>query len=103
MIVAHVFLFPNHAAICPLTCPLVQSLPPPPNQEPVLFSTTIRENILYGASSPGAVTEERLRSAIEQANAAEFIDRSVGGRGGVSGFRGGEGPRLWKFSGSIAE
>ena len=41
----------------------------------MLFSTTIRENILYGARDPASVTEEQLRSAVQQANAAEFIDR----------------------------
>lgn len=41
------------------------------SQEPVMFSTTMKENILYG--KPDA-TDEEIRSAIELANCAEFID-----------------------------
>ncbi|XP_031490563.1 ABC transporter B family member 11-like [Nymphaea colorata] len=42
------------------------------SQEPVLFTTTIRENIAYGKA--GATFEE-IRTAAELANAAKFIDR----------------------------
>uniref|UniRef100_A0A7N0REW6 ABC transporter B family member 9 n=1 Tax=Kalanchoe fedtschenkoi TaxID=63787 RepID=A0A7N0REW6_KALFE len=42
------------------------------SQEPVLFGTTIRENIAYGKD--GATTEE-IRTAITLANAAKFIDK----------------------------
>ena len=55
------------------------------NQEPYLFSTTIRENILYG--KPGA-TEEEVMEAARAANIHNFIeglpqgyDTSVGQRG----------------------
>lgn len=41
------------------------------SQEPVLFSTSIKENILYGRS--GAKLEE-IRESIELANASKFID-----------------------------
>ncbi|KAJ8749013.1 hypothetical protein K2173_013456 [Erythroxylum novogranatense] len=42
------------------------------SQEPVLFTSTIKENIAYGKE--GATTED-IRSAIELANAAKFIDK----------------------------
>ncbi|KAF5752776.1 hypothetical protein HS088_TW01G00694 [Tripterygium wilfordii] len=41
------------------------------SQEPVLFATTIKENILYGKVN---ATIEEIRTAIELANAAKFID-----------------------------
>lgn len=40
------------------------------SQEPVLFATTIRENIAYGKEN---ATEEEIKTAIELANAAKFI------------------------------
>ncbi|XP_038883131.1 ABC transporter B family member 9-like [Benincasa hispida] len=42
------------------------------SQEPILFTTTIRENILYGKEN---ATEEELKAATELANAAKFIDK----------------------------
>jgi ATP-binding cassette subfamily B (MDR/TAP) protein 1 len=42
------------------------------SQEPVLFSTTIRENIAYGMEN---LTHEEIKRAIELANAAKFIDK----------------------------
>ena len=42
------------------------------SQEPVLFSTTIKENMAYGKK--GATIEE-IKRAIELANAATFIDK----------------------------
>ncbi|XP_059664692.1 ABC transporter B family member 9 isoform X1 [Cornus florida] len=41
-------------------------------QEPVLFATSIRENIAYGKEN---ATDEEIRTAIELANAAKFIDK----------------------------
>ncbi|KAA8515001.1 hypothetical protein F0562_018212 [Nyssa sinensis] len=41
-------------------------------QEPALFATTIRENIGYGKEN---ATNEEIRTAIELANAAKFIDK----------------------------
>ncbi|WP_109209122.1 MULTISPECIES: ABC transporter ATP-binding protein [Microbacterium] len=41
-------------------------------QESVLFEGTIRENIAYGLDD---VSDERLREALRDANAAEFVDR----------------------------
>ncbi|XP_010273385.1 PREDICTED: ABC transporter B family member 9 [Nelumbo nucifera] len=42
------------------------------SQEPILFATTIKENILYGKDD---ATHEEIRTAIELANAARFIDK----------------------------
>lgn len=42
------------------------------SQEPVLFATTIGENIIYGKEN---ATEEEIRKAIQLANAAKFIDK----------------------------
>lgn len=42
------------------------------SQEPVLFSTTIRENIAYGMENS---TVEEIKRATELANAAKFIDK----------------------------
>jgi ATP-binding cassette subfamily B (MDR/TAP) protein 1 len=42
------------------------------SQEPVLFSSTIRENIAYGKDD---LTLEEIKRAIEFANAANFIDK----------------------------
>lgn len=41
-------------------------------QEPVLFDTTIRENIRYGSDS---VTEEEMIKAAKEANAHDFISK----------------------------
>ena len=43
------------------------------SQETILFEGTVRENILYGVRTD--VGEARLRAALEDANAAEFIAR----------------------------
>jgi ABC-type multidrug transport system fused ATPase/permease subunit len=40
-------------------------------QEPLLFNTTIKENILYGN---GAASDERVRQVAEMANAIQFIE-----------------------------
>ncbi|KAG6581395.1 ABC transporter B family member 9, partial [Cucurbita argyrosperma subsp. sororia] len=42
------------------------------SQEPILFTATIKENILYGKEN---ATEEEVRAATELANAAKFIDK----------------------------
>ncbi|KAL8142669.1 hypothetical protein V2J09_015701 [Rumex salicifolius] len=42
------------------------------SQEPVLFASSIRENIMYGKDG---ATETEIRAAIELANAAKFIDK----------------------------
>lgn len=43
------------------------------SQEPILFSTTIRDNILYGAINPESITDERLHEVTKEANAYDFI------------------------------
>ncbi|KAL0280768.1 UNVERIFIED_CONTAM: hypothetical protein PYX00_001970 [Menopon gallinae] len=58
-------------------------------QEPVLFSGTIRDNILFGASDPSSVTDEELLFVAKEANCLDFImndlakgfDTEVGERG----------------------
>ena len=57
-------------------------------QEPILFSTTIGQNIAYGANDPESVTSEELVAAARTANALGFIqafpdkfDTVVGERG----------------------
>lgn len=42
------------------------------SQEPVLFATTIAENIRYGR---GNVTMDEIQQAVKEANAYEFIMR----------------------------
>ncbi|XP_057864658.1 ABC transporter B family member 11 [Cryptomeria japonica] len=42
------------------------------SQEPVLFGTTIKENLLYGKDG---ATQEELKAAAELANAAKFINK----------------------------
>ncbi|OCT59642.1 hypothetical protein XELAEV_18001064mg [Xenopus laevis] len=44
------------------------------NQEPVLFSCSIFENIAYGAEEPSAVTEEDIRRVAKIANALGFVE-----------------------------
>ncbi|XAR59296.1 Xenobiotic-transporting ATPase [Bertholletia excelsa] len=46
------------------------------SQEPVLFTTTIRENIIYGKEN---ATDEEIRKALQLANAAKFIDKQPKG------------------------
>uniref|UniRef100_A0ACD6AFD6 Uncharacterized protein n=1 Tax=Avena sativa TaxID=4498 RepID=A0ACD6AFD6_AVESA len=55
------------------------------SQEPVLFSSTIRENIAYGKD---ALTLEEIKRAIEFANAANFIDKLPNGLETMVGERG---------------
>jgi ATP-binding cassette subfamily B (MDR/TAP) protein 10 len=45
------------------------------SQEPILFSCSIKENILYGAVNQDKITEERLHEVAREANALEFIMR----------------------------
>ncbi|KAI9206111.1 P-loop containing nucleoside triphosphate hydrolase protein [Polychytrium aggregatum] len=55
------------------------------SQEPILFASTIYENIRYGR--PGA-TREEVEAAARQANAATFIESFPDGYGTVVGERG---------------
>jgi ABC-type multidrug transport system fused ATPase/permease subunit len=54
-------------------------------QEPILFSTTIRENIAYGKRS---ATQEEIEAAARAANACEFIERLPQGYDTLVGERG---------------
>ncbi|KAL4503074.1 hypothetical protein ABPG72_014303 [Tetrahymena utriculariae] len=65
-------------------------------QEPVLFATTIRENLLYGKRD---ATEEQMIQALKQANAWQFIEKLEKGLDtyvGTSGtqFSGGQKQRI---------
>ena len=60
-------------------------------QEPLLFDTTIRENIAFGVPDYAAVTDDAVKAAAKSANAHTFITSSqfprkyatpVGARGG---------------------
>ncbi|KAF3332632.1 ABC transporter B family member 9-like isoform X2 [Carex littledalei] len=55
------------------------------SQEPILFTTTIRENIEYGKKG---ATDEEIRRAIVMANAAKFIDKLPNGLGTMVGEHG---------------
>ncbi|ACZ91875.1 ABC transporter ATP-binding protein [Streptosporangium roseum] len=54
-------------------------------QESILFEGTIRENVTYGMAD---VPEDRVRQALRDANALEFIDRLPDGLDTVVGERG---------------
>ncbi|CAF1197845.1 unnamed protein product [Didymodactylos carnosus] len=43
------------------------------SQEPILFGTTIYENILYGSNQKDKITMSEIEEASRQANAHEFI------------------------------
>lgn len=60
------------------------------SQEPTLFSTTIAENIAYGAVDPNSVPKSKIEEAARMANAYSFIkefpqqfDTLVGERGAM--------------------
>jgi ATP-binding cassette subfamily B (MDR/TAP) protein 1 len=58
-------------------------------QEPTLFATTIRENILYAVKQSGrTVTEEDIINAAKSANAHDFITQLPNGYDTVLGERG---------------
>lgn len=44
------------------------------SQEPVLFSGSIRENIIYGHNNPENVTEEEIIAVAKESNALNFIE-----------------------------
>jgi subfamily B ATP-binding cassette protein MsbA len=54
-------------------------------QEPILFSTTVRENIAYGRLT---ATQEEIEAAAQAANACEFIERLPQGYDTLVGERG---------------
>ncbi|XP_074307993.1 ABC transporter B family member 9 isoform X3 [Silene latifolia] len=55
------------------------------SQEPVLFTTSMKENIAYGKEG---ATDQEIRTAIELANAAKFIDKLPKGLDTMVGDRG---------------
>jgi ATP-binding cassette subfamily B protein len=60
-------------------------------QESVLFEGTVRENVAYGLDTPGgddAATDERVRAALRDANALDFVDALPDGWDTVVGQRG---------------
>ena len=57
-------------------------------QEPILFSCSIRENILYGAAKSQSLTEADMIAAAKEANAHEFITELPEGYDTLVGERG---------------
>jgi len=57
-------------------------------QEPTLFSTTIAENIRYGAVDTAAVSDDRVWEAVRMANADVFIRQFPNGLDTLVGERG---------------
>ena len=70
------------------------------SQEPVLFDTTIRENILHG--NPNA-SQEEIEEACRRSNAHDFISSfpdgydTMVGEGGSQLISGGQKQRIGKF------
>lgn len=58
------------------------------SQEPALFSTSIRENLLYGALEPNTVTEEQIEASLREANALNFVKSFPDGLDTLVGERG---------------
>ncbi|KAG5898803.1 hypothetical protein JTB14_011013 [Gonioctena quinquepunctata] len=58
------------------------------SQEPVLFSCSIRDNILYGADDPEKVTEDELVKVCREANVLEFVQQLPDGFDTLVGERG---------------
>ena len=57
-------------------------------QEPILFSTSIRENIAYGATKPDDVKDDEILEAARKANALSFINNFPDGLNTMVGERG---------------
>ncbi|CAG9762931.1 unnamed protein product [Ceutorhynchus assimilis] len=58
------------------------------SQEPVLFSNSIKDNILYGSENPAQVTSEELIRVAKEANVYEFVQQLPQGFDTVVGERG---------------
>lgn len=58
------------------------------NQEPVLFSGTIRENILYGVNTGEEITEEDFQRVVKEAHVDEFVKQLPNGLETTVGQRG---------------
>ncbi|XP_068141126.1 ATP-binding cassette sub-family B member 10, mitochondrial isoform X1 [Drosophila tropicalis] len=58
------------------------------SQEPVLFSGTIRDNILYGVNPGEVATEELLQRVIHESNVSQFVGQLPDGLDTLVGQRG---------------
>ncbi|KAG4076326.1 hypothetical protein HA402_005769 [Bradysia odoriphaga] len=58
------------------------------NQEPILFSGTIRDNILYGLNEGEEINEEHFQRVIREANVYEFVKQLPNGLETMVGQRG---------------
>lgn len=58
------------------------------DQEPTLFSCSIKENILYGSEDPDSITDERLVEIAKEANVYEFVKKLPEGFDTIVGERG---------------
>lgn len=58
------------------------------NQEPVLFSGTIRENILYGVNTGETINEDDFQRVIKEAHVDEFVKQLPKGLETLVGQRG---------------
>lgn len=58
------------------------------SQEPVLFSCSIKENILYGAEDPDKITDDQFEKVCREANVLEFVQKLPQGFDTVVGERG---------------
>ncbi|KAF7282438.1 hypothetical protein GWI33_002668 [Rhynchophorus ferrugineus] len=58
------------------------------SQEPVLFSSSIKDNILYGADNPNEITEDELVRISKEANVYEFVKQLPDGFDTIVGERG---------------
>ncbi len=58
------------------------------SQEPVLFSSSIRDNILYGCSDASEVSDSAVEDCAREANAHEFISAFPDGYDTLVGERG---------------
>lgn len=54
----------------------------------MLFSTSIKENILYGADEPQQITEDQFKKICEEANVDEFVSKLPQGFDTLVGERG---------------
>lgn len=58
------------------------------NQEPVLFSGTIRENILYGVNTGEEINEDDFQRVVREAHVDEFVKQLPNGLETMVGQRG---------------
>lgn len=58
------------------------------SQEPILFSSSIRDNIAYGAEDPDQVSIKEIEQAAKEANAHDFIMQFPDGYDTLVGERG---------------